>query len=154
MGFLEKIKWLFKLNKPAGVVVDAVAEAKKTKKWFHFGVTLIGTLATTAATLTGVIDPKIQLIVVTVLQALYNIIRGADKADNQEIKGTFRTTEFWLTALSEVQKGIVATQAGGINPDWLASSSTVIGMALAAGQNLAARAPIQDKVPPTTPPSA
>lgn len=141
MGFIEKIKWLFTIQKPAGQVIDAVKEAKQTKKWFHFTVTLIGTLGSTAAALTGVIPAPVQLVATTVLQALYNIIRGADKADNAEIKGTLRTTEFWLTALTEIQKGIVATQMGGINPEWLATSSTVVGMALAAGQNLAARKP-------------
>ena len=141
MGFIEKIKWLFTIQKPAGQVIDAVAEAKKTKRWFHFAVTLIGTLGSTAAALTGVIPAPVQLVATTVLQSIYNIVRGADKADNAAVKGTLRTTEFWLTALTEIQKGIVAAQMGGINPEWLATSSTVVGMALAAGQNLAARKP-------------
>lgn len=145
MGFIEKLKLLFKIKRPAGDIIDAVAEAKKTKKWFHFAVTLIGTLATTAGALTGVVPPVTQLIVVTILQTLYNIVRGADKADNAEIKGTLKTTEFWLTGLAEIQKGILAAQGGGINPEWLAVSSTIIGMALAAGQNLAARAPDPNK---------
>lgn len=141
IGFLEKLKWLFRIKKPAGQVVDAVAEAKKTKKWFHFGVTIAGVLASTVASLSGVIPPQAQLIVATVLQTIYNIVRGADKATDAEVKGTFRTTEFWLTALTELQKGIVVAQAGGVNPDWLVTTSTIVGMALAAGQNLAARAP-------------
>lgn len=141
MGIVTKLKWLFKVQKPAGQVMDAVKEAKKTKRWFHFAVTLIGTLASTAGALTGVIPAPAQLIATTVLQALYNIVRGADKADNAEIKGTLRTTEFWLTALTEAQKAVVAVQTGGLNPEWLATSSMVVGMALAAGQNLAARSP-------------
>lgn len=157
MGLFEKLKLLLKVKKPAGEIVDAVAEAKKTKKWVHFTVTLLGTLLTTAGSLTGIIPPVYQVVAVTVLQALYNIIRGADKADNQAVVGTLRTTEFWLTALTEVQKGIVTTQMGGVNPDWLATSSTIIGMALAAGQNLAARAPhpqIPENVTTSTAPPA
>lgn len=151
MGFIDKIKLLFKIKTPAGQIIDAVAEAKKTKKWFHFGVTLVGTLASTVACLQGVISPQLSVVLATVLQTIYNIVRGADKADNDEVKGTFRTTEFWLTALTELQKGIIATQTAGVNPDWLATSSTIIGMALAAGQNLAARAPNPGApVPPVT----
>lgn len=146
MSFLEKIKLLLKINKPAGEMLDAVAEAKKTKKWIHFTVTALGILISTAAALSGAIPPQVQLVVTTILQALYNIIRGADKADDEAVKGTLRTTEFWMTALTEVQKGIVATQMGGINPEWLAVSSTVIGLALSFGQNLAARAPIDPNV--------
>ena len=141
MGFIQKIKLLFKVKKPVGDLIDAVQEAKKTKKWIHFGVTFLGILLSTIGSLTGIIPPQIQLIATTILQAIYNIVRGADKADNETVKGTLRTTEFWMTALTEVQKGVVATQMGGINPEWLAVSSTFIGMALAAGQNLAARAP-------------
>jgi hypothetical protein len=145
MKLMEKLKLLFKIKKPAGDLIDAVQEAKKTKKWIHFTVTVIGILITTAGALTGYIPPQTQLIITTILQALYNIIRGADKADNETVKGTFRTTEFWMTGLTEIQKLIVVSQDNmfGINPEWLAMSSTLIGMALAFGQNLAARAPIK-----------
>lgn len=139
MGLIEKLKLLFKVRKPLGEVADAVEEAKKTKKWVHFAVTLLGTLVTTALALKGVIPPVYQLIAVTVFQALYNIIRGADKADNAEIKGTLTTTEFWMTALAEVQKAFINLQTGGINPEWMVTSTAAIGAALAFGQNLAAR---------------
>lgn len=139
MSLIEKIKLLFKVQGPITQISREVKDATKTRKWLHFTVTLLGILASTAATLTGVIPPQAQLIVTTVLQALYNIMRGIDKVDATEVKGTLRTTEFWLTALAEVQKGIVATQMGGVNPTWLAESSTIIGLALAAGQNLAGR---------------
>lgn len=141
MGLIAKLKLLFEIQKPFGEAVDAVAEAKKTKKWVHFTVTLLGVLLSTVLALNGVIPPQYALIATTALQALYNIIRGADKADNEDIKGTLRTTEFWTTGLTEIQKGIVAVQTGGVSAEWLTMSSTIIGMALAAGQNLAARAP-------------
>lgn len=141
MKFLDKVKLLFKVKKPLGEVLDAVAEAKKTKKWLHFSVTILGVLLSTVLALNGVVPPQYSLIATTILQALYNIVRGADKADNEDVKGTLRTTEFWTTGLTEIQKGLVAVQTGGVNAEWLTMSSTVIGMALAAGQNLAARAP-------------
>src|SRR5947207_321065 len=136
MGLIEKLKLLIKIKKPLGDAVSAVEEAKKTKKWFHFAVTLVGILGSTAAALTGVIPPQAALIATTILQTIYNVIRRADTADSTEIKGTFRTTEFYMTALTELQKGIVAAQTGGINAEWFSVSSAIIGLGLSLGQNL------------------
>jgi hypothetical protein len=141
MGLIEKLKLLIKIKKPVGEIVDAAKKAKETKKWLQFTVTLLGTLASTAAALTGVIPPQAQLIATTVLQALYNILRGAEKAESSDVKGTLRTTEFWMSGLTEVQKGLVSVQMGGINPEWMATSTALIGAALAFGQNLASRIP-------------
>ena len=96
MGLFAKLKLLFLVKKPAGELFDAIAEVKKTKKWVHFTVTLLGVLISSVLALNGVIPPLYSLIATTVLQALYNIVRGADKADNEQIKGTLRTTEFCL----------------------------------------------------------
>lgn len=146
MGFIEKLKLLFKVKSVASDISDEVQEVKKTKKWLHFIVTLLGTLLTTASAAAGLLSPMTQLIVVTILQCVYNIVRGADKADSDEIKGTFRTTEFWMSALSEVQKGFVSLQAGGVNPEWMVTSTALIGATLSFGQNLAART-----LPPSDP---
>lgn len=145
MGFLEKLKLLFKVQKPVGEISKAVKEVRKSKKWLHFTVTILGSLATTAGALSGIIPPVAQLIAVTVLQGAYNILRGADKADDNEVKGVLRTTEFWTTGLAELQKMIVVMQAGGVNPEWFAASSATIGALLAAGQNLASRKPADAK---------
>jgi hypothetical protein len=138
---IQKLKLLISIRKPVGTITDAFAEVRKTKKYIHFAVTVLGSLLTALLALNGIIPPVYSLIATTVLQALYNIVRGLDKASSEEIKGTVRTTEFWMTGLNEVQKAVLAIQTAGINPEWLAASSTIIGMALAAGQNLAARTP-------------
>jgi len=141
MGFIEKIKLLFKIQKPLGELAKSAKDVKTGWKTIKFWVTFLGTLASTAAALTGIIPPPAQLIITTVLQAIYNIVRGAEKMESTEAKGIFTTTEFALTALGEIQKGIVAAQTGGINPEWMATATTIVGMALAAGQSLAAREP-------------
>lgn len=141
MKFLDKIKLLFKIQKPAGEVLDAVAEAKKTKKWIHFTVTILGVALTTAGTLTGFVPPQTMVIVTSILQAIYNIVRGADKADNSDIKGTVLTTEFWMSALTEAQKALVVAHDGGVSAAWITSATSLVGAALAFGQNLSARAP-------------
>lgn len=145
MTLIEKIKLLFQIKKPVEDILDSAKEAKKNNKWFHFSVLLIGTIVTTLASLGGLLPPLVQLGIVTTLQCVYNILRGADKADNQEIKGTLLTTEFWTSALSEIQKALVAAHAGGLNPEWMTAATALSGAALAFGQNLAARAPLEEK---------
>lgn len=154
MGAWKKLKLLFKIRKPASQVVSTVAEAgNKDRGWktLSFWVTLLGSLAATGTALTGVIPPPAQLVAVTVLTAFYNILRGLQKADSPEIKGTLRTTEFWLSALGEGQKALVAFQMGGIHPNWMASATATVGALLAAGQNLSARQ-VTNELPATDAP--
>lgn len=146
MTLISKLKLLFAVRKPVGEITDAFASVKKTKKYVSFAVTVLGSLITAVSALNGLIPPIYAIIATTALQAAYNILRGLDKADSAEVKGTLRTTEFWMTGLNEVQKVFLATQTQGINPEWLAMSSTIVGMALAAGQNLAARTPAKEPV--------
>lgn len=139
MGLIEKLKLLVKVRKPVGDVIEAAQTAKKTKKWFSFAITLIGTIGTTAGALAGVIPPQAQLIVTSVFQAIYNVLRGLEKAEGPEIKGTLRTTEFWMSGLTEAQKMFVALNTGGIDPVWMPTMTALVGAALSFGQNLAAR---------------
>lgn len=142
MKFLAKIKLLFKIQKPAGQLVATLKDAKDERRGWKtvgFWVTLVGTLGSTAGALTGIIPVTTQLIAVTVLQGFYNILRGAQNANSESLKGTFTTTEFWLSALSEIQKTFVALHTGGIDPAWMSSATAIVGATLAAGQNLAAR---------------
>jgi len=146
MKLIDKLKLLFKVQKPAGEIVDAVAEVKKTKKWLHFTVTILGVALTTVGTLQGFVPPQTMLIVTSVLQAIYNVVRGADKADSTDVKGTFTTTEFWMSALTEAQKALVVAHDGGVSAPWIAGASSLVGFALSLGQNLAGRAPTPEKV--------
>lgn len=150
MGIISKLKLLFAIRKPLSELAENAKKVKSGWKTLAFWITLLGSLGSTAAALNGVIPPEIQLVVTTVLTALYNILRGLQKAEAPEVKGTFRTSELALTALAEIQKGIVAIQGGGINPEWLSSSSIIVAAALGAGQNLAARNVKEEK--PVTPP--
>lgn len=139
LGFIDKIKLLFKMQKPLGELAKAGQDVKTGWKTLSFWVTFLGTLGSTAAALTGLIPAPAQLVITTVLQAAYNILRGAQKMESPTVKGFFTTTESWLSALAEIQKGLVAVEAGGIHPEWIGVATTIVGMSLAAGQNLAAR---------------
>lgn len=150
MKMFAKLKLLFAIRKPLSDLAENVKTVKSGWKTLAFWVTLLGSLGSTAAALNGVIPPQVQLIVTTALTTLYNVLRGLQKAEEPEVKGTFRTSELYLSALGEVQKGLVAIQAGGINPEWVSASAIVVAAALGAGQNLAARD--VKKEAPVTPP--
>jgi hypothetical protein len=139
MKLTTKIGLLMKIRKPVNGLIKTAQEAPDKYKQIGFWATLVGSLSSTVAAIAGYLPPEVAIIVTTLLTVAYNILRGAEKAERNEIKGTFRTTEFWLSAFAEVQKGIMAIQAGGVNPEWLAASSIAIGGALGVGQNLAAR---------------
>ncbi len=140
MKFLDKLKLLFVVQKPAGEIMDAVAEAKKTKKWIHFGATVLGIAISASAAWSGYMSPTTATIVTSALNAIYNIVRGADKADNADVKGTFTTTELWLSVLNEAQSFIVAAHTGGVKAPWLDNFSALVNFgSLALGQNLSAR---------------
>ncbi len=149
MTFLTKIKLLFMVQKPAGEIADAVAEAKKTKKYIHLTATVLGIVATGIAAWSGYMDPQVYVIVSSALNAIYNIVRGADKADNSDVKGTFTASELYVSAFTEAQKFVVVAHTGGVHAPWLDAMASFLNMiALVFGQNLAARAPA---TPPSEP---
>lgn len=139
MGAFAKLKLLFKYRKPLGQVAQAIGQAKKGWKTIAFWTTLVATCLTTVGALQGVIPPQAMVIATSVLTGFYNVLRGLQKAETPEIKGTLRTTEFGLTVLGEVQKTIVAIQSGGVNPEWLTTAATISAVTFGIGQNLAAR---------------
>lgn len=141
MSLIEKLKLLFKIRKPAGELLDQVKEVKRGWKTLSFWVTLLGSLASTASALSGIIPPQAQLIATTVLSAFYNMLRGLQKAEESTVRGVARSTEVWMGIFAEVQKGIVALNTGGINPEWMTTMSTINMMAMAAGQQLASLQP-------------
>lgn len=149
MKFLQKIKLLFKIQKPAGDVVAALKDAKDEKrgwKTIGFWVTLIGTGISTAGALSGLIPAQLQLCITTGLQCVYNVLRGAQNMDSPTVKGTVTTTEFWLTSLTELQKAVVVLHDGGIQSHSLEQALSGLNfLSLAFGQNLAARKPVATK---------
>jgi hypothetical protein len=156
MGLIEKIKLLFKARQPVTDIINQVKEVKAGWKTLPFWITLLGSAGALVAALQGFIPATAALVATTVLTGFYNILRGATKTDVASTKPVLQTTEFWLGVLGTIGSAIVSLQAGGINPAWFATASTVIGAAMAAGQNLAAQTPstpAQVAAAPATPPA-
>lgn len=143
MGFLSKLKLLFIVQKPLGEITEALEKAKKTKKWVQFSATVLSILGTSVASFNGYMDPQVAILVSAGISALYNVVRGAEKANYTDVKGPFTSTEFYSSVLTEAQKFVVVANNGGINAPWLSQLSTGINMlGLVIGQFLAAQAPV------------
>lgn len=143
MGLLSKIKLLFVFRKPATDLINEVSQVKSGYKTVAFWVAVVGTLGSAVAAGTGIIPATYALIAGTVLTVLYNILRGATKADQVGVKPILQSTEFWMGVLTAISNGLLALKTGGIDPQWLTTAQTAIGAAMAAGQNLAGQQPTQ-----------
>jgi len=141
MGFIEKLKLLFKARQPAIDIINEVKEVKAGYKTVPFWITLIGSALSLVAALQGMVPASVSLVATTALTFFYNVLRGATKADTTAQKPLIQTTEFWLGVLGQVSAALVALKQGGVNPAWLTTASTAVGIAMAAGQNLAGQQP-------------
>lgn len=149
MGLIEKLKLLLKVRQPATDLINEVKDIKSGWQTIPFWVTLLGTLISAVGALTGVIPATAALIIGTGLTAVYNVLRGAVKAESPTTKPILQTTEFWLSLGTELSNALVTFQNGAINPPWFATAQALIGACMAFGQNLAA----QPTTPQTTPPA-
>lgn len=141
MGLIEKLKLLFKVRKPATDIINQVANVKSGWKTWQFWATFVGSLGALAASLKGIIPLEGSLITTTALTFLYNVLRGATKADVVGVKPLLQTSEFWISILGYAQTALLALQTGGIDPKWVMASSAFITAALGMGQNLAGQQP-------------
>ena len=141
MGLIEKLKLLFKARQPLTDIITEVKGIKAGYKTVPFWVTLLGTLLALVGALQGVIPATAALVVTTTLTFAYNVLRGATKANVPGQKPVLKTTEFWIGVLGFLTTAITSLQAGGINPAWMTTAMSIIGMAMAAAQNLSGQQP-------------
>lgn len=139
MGFFSKIATLFKVRGPAQDLIGEIKTAQSGWKTIGFWVTLLGTLVSLVLSIKMIIPATAALVIISVLTAAYNVLRGAQKADTDTTRGVFRSTEFWLGVGGEVTKLVVALQAGGVNPAWLTSLSAMVATGMSIGQSLSAQ---------------
>jgi hypothetical protein len=141
MGLIEKLKLLFKARQPVTDIINQVKEAKSGWKTWQFWATLVGSLGGLIVALKGFIPLEWSLILTTALTFLYNVLRGATKADVTGVKPLLQSSEFWISLLGYAQNALLALQTGGIDPKWVMESSAFITAGLGMAQNLAAQQP-------------
>lgn len=137
----EKLMLLLKAKKPAEDVANDLKEIKRGWKTPYFWLVLIGHLGALVAAAQGVLDPKLALILNTVLAVLYNVLRGVNKSQEEGVREWWKTTEVWMSVGSQLSAGSLALQQGGINPTWLVTASTVLNAVLALSRDLSHKQP-------------
>lgn len=84
MGFIAKIKLLFRVKTPLGNLIEEATNVKSGWKTSEFYLTILSNLITIAGALQGVIDPKTAAIILAVLNGLYTTLRTIAKAGTTE----------------------------------------------------------------------
>ncbi len=141
MGLIEKMKLLFKARKPATDIINQVQGIKTGWKTWQFWAALVGSTGALVASLKGFIPLEASLIATTALTFLYNVLRGATKADVVGTKPLLQTSEFWMSILGYAQTALLALQTGGIDEKWVLMAAAFTTAALGMGQNLAGQQP-------------
>lgn len=149
MNIFQKLKALIAVRKPAQELITNVKEIQRGYKTFAFWLTLVGSVMSVVGAISGLLPIPAALIATTTLTVLYNVLRGLLKADETGVQPILQSTEFWIGLLNQVSMGIVSLQHGGINPEWFATTTTVIGGVMTIAQNLAAQHPATTAVPTT-----
>jgi hypothetical protein len=141
MNIIEKIKLLLRIRKPAEELAGELKGIKAGYKTLPFWVSVLATLGTLAATLTGYIPVTTALIISTVVGCLYNILRAIQNAQVEGVQHPLQSTRFWVGLLTIVTASIESLKSGGINPAWLATATTIIAAVMAAAQSVGAKQP-------------
>jgi hypothetical protein len=142
MGLIRKVKAAFAAKK---VVKQLGQAASKQAGWktLAFWLTLVGNLVTLATALQGLIPAQAALVAMTVLTAVYNILRGAKKSQEAGVKSLWTGTEFWLGVGTCVSTSFVTLIDGGVNPSWLVSANVVLAAVMKMARDLAKEQPGQ-----------
>lgn len=114
---------------------------KRGWKTWQFWVVLLGNLVSLASAAKGIMPPQAALILNTALATLYNIIRGMAKSDEEGVREWWKASETWVAAATQLNNGIVMAQQGGVNAEWMATTSTVIAAAIALARDLSHKQP-------------
>jgi hypothetical protein len=128
-------------------VVKDMGDIKRGWKTLNFWLTLVGNVIALSAAIKGFIPAVAALVVMTLLTALYNILRGAQKSQETGVRAFWKTSEFWLAVGAEISKAVLAVQQGGVNPAWLASLSTFMAAIMTIARDMAHKEP--DQTTPT-----
>lgn len=136
MNLIQKLKAVMLAKGPAQQIVGELREIKRGWKTPHFWVTLLGLGISLAGSLQGFLTPPQALILNTALGTIFNIFRGAEKADEPGIRPWYQSTEVLIGALGQVNNGVIALQSGGISAPELTTAVSVLAIAMKIARDL------------------
>lgn len=137
MGLINKVKALWAARR----VVKNMSDIKRGWKTISFWMTLMANIVSLAGALQGLIPATTAAVFITAANAIYNILRGLSKSQENNVRGYWKTTEFWLAISGEISKGVVSLETGGISTPFLASLGTVTAGVIAINRDLANKLP-------------
>lgn len=143
MGLFAKIKAIWAARK----VVTQMGDIKRGWKTWKFWISLLGNIMALGLALKGLIPAMTALVAMTILTAGYNLLRGFEKIDEDNVKPVYQVTEFWLGIGTEIGKAVIALQGGGINPVWFSTLSAIVAAAMTIARDLAFKEPAPKENP-------
>lgn len=141
MTIIEKIKLLFAAKQPITEIVNEAKQIKAGYKTVSFWVTVVASISSLVAALTGFIPVTAGLIASTVITVAYNILRALQNAGVDGTTPVFQSSRFWVGILGIVLAGLTQLKTGGIDPKWIESAIAIIGAVMAGSQSLGANQP-------------
>jgi len=135
MKLWEKIKLLWKGRKVATDLLNIKSKWKEPAFW----ATLLGNIVTAIASYKGLVPPEYTKWVImanAILGAGYNYVRGLQKAQSDGVKPYSSSSEMWLGLVTMANNALLDMQTGGIATPTLATTTVVLGHAIAAARDL------------------
>lgn len=145
MNLIQKIKLLFAVKKPATELVEKVKEIKKGYKTLGFWISVFASIVSVATAIQGFIPASTALIIVVAANVLYNMLRAFQNSEVTGVEPVLTSTRFWVGILGLVSAGLIQLQAGGVNPEWVTVSLSIIGAIMTAAQAVGAQQPEDSK---------
>jgi len=139
MSLIEKIKLLFAVKGPVTKLANDVKKITTGWKTLGFWVTTLGSAISVATAVTGFIPVTTALIVSTTLTVAYNVLRAFQNAGVDGVTPVMQSTRFITTVVGIVSAGLLSLQTGGVNPQWITASISVLAAVGAAAQALGAQ---------------
>jgi hypothetical protein len=144
MTIIEKIKLLFAAKTPITELVNEAKQIKSGYKTVSFWVTVVASISSLVAALTGFIPVTAALIASTAITVVYNVLRAIQNAGVDGTVPLFQSSRFWVGILGIVLAGLTQLQTGGIDPKWVQASIAIIGAVMAGAQSLGAQQPAEE----------
>jgi hypothetical protein len=133
MGNLwAKLKLIWKGRAIATDLINIKGRWKSVGFW----ATLLANGGTLIASIKGIMPPEAAIMVNAGITALYNYLRGIEKAQTDGVKPFKSSSEFIFGLLTMVNNAFIDMQTGGVATGWMAAANVWIGHAIAANRDM------------------
>lgn len=132
-NLISKIKLIWKGREIASNLIQIKSKWKSIPFW----VAIIGNVLAFLGATQGFLPPQLIIILNASLTAIYNYLRGLEKAETDGVKPFKTSSEFILSLLTTANNAIIDMETGGVSTYYLGATSIALTHAVAAGRDLA-----------------